>query len=98
MRQLWIATCEVSVGSGVLDSGRTLAFTNIVTWGQTSEEALTNIRRCFAEYKWTLIGCEQIDSMDPSKDYGDELNDLIDRATGNPNAFLYGTFHTYKPN
>jgi hypothetical protein len=29
---------------------------------------------------------------------GDSLNDLVDRARDNPNAVLYGTFYTYKPN
>jgi hypothetical protein len=36
--------------------------------------------------------------VDPEKDYEDLLTDLIERATDNPNAVLYGTFHTYKPN
>jgi len=64
MEILWIATCEVSVEPGVLDSGRTLAFTNIVTWGKSSEDALAKIRARFAEYEWTLIGCEQINPVD----------------------------------
>jgi hypothetical protein len=38
--KLWIATCEVSVEPGVLDSARTVAFTNVATWGETSEDAL----------------------------------------------------------
>ena len=96
--KLWIATCEVSVEPGVLDSARTVAFTNVVTWGETSEDALARIRNCFTEYQWTFIGCEQIDPVNPEKDYGDSLNDLIDRAKDNPNALIYGTFHTYKPN
>ena len=95
---LWIATCEVSLKPGDIESGRTLAFTNIVTWGQDNEGALENIRAYFAEYRWTLIECETIKPVEDGKDYGDELNDLIERAAGNPNAVIYGTFHTYKPN
>ena len=96
--QLWIALCEVNVGPDVLESGRTLAFTNVVVWGTSSEDALANIRNCFAEYKWTLVGCEQIDPFDHEKDYGESLNDQVERAADNPNAVIYGTFHTYKPN
>jgi hypothetical protein len=50
------------------------------------------------EYQWTFIGCERIDPVNPEKDYGDSLNDLIDRASDNPRAVIYGSFHTYPTN
>jgi len=97
MAILWMVTCEVSVQPGVLHSGNTLAFTNVVTWGNRSEDAVERVRTCFATYKWTLIGVESVKPIE-DKDYGDALNELIEQATNNPDTVLYGTFHTYKVN
>jgi hypothetical protein len=94
MGRLWIVLCEVSA---VLESRKTFAFTNVVTWGERPEDALERVRICFTEYKWELIGCDKISPVEEDSDYGD-LNDLIERAANNPAAVLYSTFHTYKPN
>jgi hypothetical protein len=90
--------CEVSVEPGVLDSGKTLAFTNIVTWGEVSEDAIERVRTCFATYNWTLMNVEKVEPISRDKDYGDTLNELIEQATNNPDAVLCSTFHTYKLN
>jgi len=98
MERLWIATCEISVEPGDLPSGLILAFSNIVTWGESSEEVRKKIQIDLDRFQWVLIGCERIELVDKRKDYGDELNDLIDQAEGNPNAILFGRFFSYKPN
>src|ERR1700735_2587632 len=98
MVTLWMVTCEVSVEPGVLESGRTAAFTNVVTWGELPEDAIERVRTCFETYRWTLIGVETVKEVNPNTDYGDALNQLIEQATENPNAVLYSTFHTYKVN
>jgi|ERR1035437_3456439 hypothetical protein len=98
MAILWIVTCEMSVEPGDLESGDTLAFTNVVTWGDNSEDAVERVRLCSAKYKWTVIGVEKTKPVDQDKDYGDDLSDLIEQATDNPDAILYGTFYSYKPN
>ena len=95
---LWIVTCEMSVGPGDLKSGDTLAYANVVTWGEGSEEAIERVKTCSAKYKWIVLGIEKTKPADQGTDYGDELNDLIDQATGNPDAILYGTFYSYKIN
>jgi hypothetical protein len=98
MPVLWIVTCEISVEPGDLDTGNTLAFTNIVTWGEGPEDAAEKVRTCSAEYKWIVLGIERVEPVDHDKDYGESLNELIDQASGNPNALLYGTFYSYKVN
>jgi hypothetical protein len=92
---LWIATCEVSVPPGDIKSGRTLAYTNFVTWGEDADDALAKIRDCCEEYEWHLLGSENIHPVEDGKDYGESLNDVIDRAEGNPKAVIFGTFFTY---
>jgi hypothetical protein len=95
---LWIIRCEISVLPGDLKNGRTLAFTNVITWGETSEEAIEKVRKVSAEYRWIVIGIEDASPVDHDKVYGDDLNDLIDQASTNANAVLFGTFHTYPVN
>jgi hypothetical protein len=57
--RLWIATCEVRVEPGDLPSGLTLAFTNVVTWGDSQDEVLQKIRSDLAQYRWELMGWEK---------------------------------------
>jgi hypothetical protein len=95
---LWIICFEVSVPPGVLEGGNTLAYTNVVTWGETPEDAVEKVLTICAAYKWTLLNVERVRLIDHGIDYGEELNDLIDQAAENPNAILYGTFFSYKVN
>jgi hypothetical protein len=98
MPDLWIVNCEMSVEPGDLKSGDTLAFTNVVTWGESSEDAIERVRTCSAKYKWIVLGVQKASLVDPDTHYGKDLNDLIDQALGNPSAILYGTFYSYKVN
>jgi hypothetical protein len=97
MRTLWIALCEISVKPGDLPSGSALAFSNVVTWGETPSEVQEKIRNYLSSFRWHLLECERIDPVKDDGDYGEELNDLIDRGAKNPNAILLGRFFSYRP-
>jgi hypothetical protein len=96
MKTLWIAHCEIRFRPGYLQSGLTLGFSNVVTWGETRPEVQEKIRNYLSSFKWELLDCEKIDPVRDGGDYGEELNDLIDQGTENPNAILLGRIFTYK--
>ena len=97
MNKLWIANCEIRVEPGDLPSGSTLAFCNVVTWGEDPKEVKKKIKTDLARFNWDLIGSQRVEPADDNKDYGDELNELVIQAQGNPNAILLGRFFSYRP-
>jgi hypothetical protein len=40
---------------------------------------------------------EKTEVVDPSRDYGDEENQLIEETLHDPNAVRLGTYYSYKP-
>jgi hypothetical protein len=40
---------------------------------------------------------ENTEMVDPSRDYGDEENQMIDEMVQDRNAVRLGTYHSYKP-
>ena len=96
--KLWIVRVEMTVQPEDFPSGDTVGFTNIVTWASDAEGASSKIREYVARYDWHVLGVEQVNSVDESLSYSDEMNDMIDRARDNPQAILLGTFHSYRVN
>lgn len=96
MKKLWIARSEIKVEPGDLPSGSTLMFCNVITWAEQPKEAEEKIRAYLATFKWNLIETNGIELADESKDYGDEFNDLLLQASGNPDAIVLGRFYSYK--
>jgi hypothetical protein len=94
MRELWTATVEVLTVPS--DSGDTKAFTNVVTWASSADEHADSVRQVFEEYGWTVIGIEECRPISSCGWISKELADLVNRASDNPNACIYGTFH-YHP-
>jgi hypothetical protein len=73
------------------------AFTYIVTWASDAVE-FREKAECLADSLGLYVfGVEHehpvADDMDSA--VSEEIADLIERAESNPNAILYGTFHTY---
>jgi hypothetical protein len=74
------------------------AFTTIVTRASNSAEFRNKAARFAASLGQYIFGVEGDHTVadDPSTAINDDIADLIERAEGNPNAILYGTFHTYR--
>lgn len=85
----------MSVPPGTLESGRTLAFTNWVTRGESSEQAVAQVNDAAATYSWDILGLERSEPFDDTLEYDESIAELIERARENPKAVLFGTFHTY---
>jgi hypothetical protein len=96
-QQLWVVTAEILVKPGDMASGETKGFTNIVTWANSPETAQQKISQVLKGYGWEVLGIESARRFDESGSYSDELLDIVEKAKTNPNACIYGTVFSYKP-
>jgi hypothetical protein len=98
MEEIWIATVEVEVQPGDVPSGDTLGFMRITMWASSRQDFLRKVEHYFSQYSWRVISIENVELVEDSKDYGDEVNKMIDETSRDRNAVRLGTFFSYKPN
>ena len=98
MENIWIATVEIEVDTGGMPSGDTLGFMRITMWASSRQDFCRKIEDYFAEYKWKILSVDNVAIVDRSADYGEEINQMIDETSQDPNAVRLGTFYSYKPN
>jgi hypothetical protein len=98
MEEVWIATAEISMQPGDTTSGDTLGFMRITMWATSPEEFLRKLQAYFATFSWIVLGLEDASVVDPSTDYGDELNQLVDETLRDRNRIGLATFFSYRPN
>ncbi len=89
---------EVQVEPGDMPSADTLGFMWITMWASSHDDFSRRLKAYFAEYKWELLSMEKTEVADPSNDYGDVLNQMIDETLENKNWVRMGTYHSYKTN
>jgi hypothetical protein len=97
MENIWIATVELEVEPGDMPSGDTLGFMRITMWASSRPNLLHKIEEYLFEYKWKPLSVENVAIVDPSQDYGEEVNQMIDETSQDHNAVRLGTFYSYKP-
>jgi len=102
-KQLWIGMVEVRAGQG--DASRILdgtkgAFVNIITWATDAQEYASNAELVIGDLGLCVtevVNPEPVETRRKSKGgFEEEIEDLISRAEINPNAIIYGTFHTFE--
>ena len=97
-RELWRGLVELRrLPDSELLRGSAGAYTWIVTWASDSAEFRTRtemLATSLGLYVFGIEGEHPIDKDECSPD-AEEIAELIERAEGNPDAILYGTFHTY---
>jgi hypothetical protein len=98
MDQVWITTAEIQVEPGDMSSGDTLGFMRITMWASSPEGFLRKLEAYLAKYKRKLLSTDKTEVVDPSLDYGDEVNRMIDETQKDRNAVRLGTYYSYKPN
>ncbi len=101
-KQLWIGAVEVrplQQNNYVLGDTKG-AFVNIVTWARDAEEYERNaelVVRKLGLFIGEVINPEPVEAMGKREGrFTEEIEDLISRAKDNPNAIIYGTFHTFE--
>jgi len=97
MERIWITTAEVQVEPGDMPTGHTLGFMRVTMWATSREDLLQKLEAYLTKYNWKLLSTDKTEMADPSSDYGDEVNQMIDETLGDRNAVRLGTFYSYKP-
>jgi len=98
-KQLWIGKVEVRPlkGSSTLGDAKG-AFVNIVTWAQNVEEYRRNADLVLGELRLFVVEVENPEPVSVRREkavFEEGIEDMIARAQDNPNAIVYGTFHTW---
>lgn len=98
MEKLWRMRAEIEIEPGDLDlePEYTKGFMNVVTWATSDQSAKTKLADYLDTFKWKLLGVEESGPTGSEYPSGSELNDLTEKAKGNPDAIILGTFHSYK--
>ena len=93
--ELWSGLVELKPLNRA-EYGAAGAFTNIVTWARDAREFRVKTDTIAATLNMYVA---QVENVAPVGDYSDDLpeefEDMVRRAESNPNAIVYGTFHTY---
>jgi hypothetical protein len=97
MENVWITTAEIQVEPRDMPSGDTLGFMRVTMWASSEQHLLQKLEAYLAEYNWKLLSTEHTMCVDPSSDYGDEGNQMIDETLQDHNAIRLGTYYSYKP-
>src|SRR5579862_1193819 len=97
MDRVWITTAEVGVEPGDMPSGDTLGFMRITMWAESSEDLSRKLEAYLSRYKWRLISMDNSEAVDRAKDYGDEVNNMMDETVLDRKAIRLGTYYSYKP-
>jgi hypothetical protein len=94
---IWIGTIEISFTDPEAPSGAKPepAFTVVTTWASSPEEYGQKCKRMLESYGWNLLGVDKAEPVPEDGEYSEEVEDMLERTRNNPNAIIYGTFHTY---
>jgi len=96
---LWNVFAEITVEPTDFPSGDTAGFMNIVTWADSADTAQRKIAEYLATFNWHIVGVEEASPIKQDFVYdSDEFQEMVDRASSNPEAIICGTFHSYKVN
>jgi hypothetical protein len=78
--KLWITTAEVQTHPGDMPSGDTLGFMKVTMWASSCQDLNKRLDAYLANYKWRLLSMERSEVVDPSHDYGEEANQMIEET------------------
>jgi hypothetical protein len=102
-KEVWIGLVEVRAlngGNEILGDTKG-AFVNIVTWASSAEDYKRNAETVIGDLGGLFVS--DVLTPEPVKTrrvkkvvFEEEIEDMISRAEGNPNAIIYGTFHTFE--
>jgi hypothetical protein len=99
-KQLWIGLVELRPlhpDNEHLDSAKG-AFTNIVTWAANLDQYRQNVEYIAGTLGLFVAEIEDAEPVEARREkatLGEELEEIVLRAEGNPNAIIYGTFYTF---
>jgi hypothetical protein len=93
--KIWIGTIEVYFADSETPTVWKPAFTTVTTWARDSEEFSHKCNRMLESYGWKLLGIDRARPVSDEDEFGEDVTDMLERTKDNPNAIIYGTFHTH---
>lgn len=92
---VWIGTIEISRADEKTPNVFRPAFTVVTTWAASPEEFREKCIRMLQSYGWKLLGVEHSSPVTNDGVFSEEVEDMLERTRTNPEAIIYGTFHSY---
>jgi len=92
---IWIGTIEISWTNEETPNVFKPAFTVVTTWATSSEEFREKCARMLESYGWKLLEVDRANPVPENVVFDEEVEDMLERTRSNPNAIIYGTFHSY---
>jgi hypothetical protein len=97
MQTVWITKAAVRMEPGDMPSGDVLGFMKITLWASSEVQFLERVRAYLEKYRWELLSTEEALQVDSNRDYGDEVNKMVDETLEDENFVRLGTYFSYKP-
>ncbi len=94
--EIWIGTIEISRADKKAPNVFQPAFTVVTTWAASPEEFREKCIRMLDSYGWKLLGVERCSPVPNDCVLDEEVEDMLERTRANPEAIIYGTFHSYR--
>ena len=99
-KTLWIGKVEVRPlkGSTTLGDAKG-AFVNVVTWSRDLDEFRKNAEIVLGELGLFVVDVENPEPVSVRREkavFEESIENMVARAQGNPDAIIYGTFHTWE--
>jgi len=92
---IWIGTVEISWSDEKTPTVFRPAFTVVTTWAASPEEFREKCVRMLESYGWKLLDVERANPAPENGEFGEEVEDMLERTRINPNAIIYDTFYSY---
>jgi hypothetical protein len=92
---IWIGTIEISWTDEKTPKVFQPAFTVVTTWAGNAEEFREKCTRMLESYGWKLLDVDRANPVPDNGEFSEEVEDMLERTRSNPNAIIYGTFHSY---
>ncbi len=81
-----------------MPSGDTLGFMKITMWALSESDFVERVRAYLEKYGGQPLALENIERVKPPRDYGDEVNGMIEETLEDCQAVRLGTFFSYRAN
>lgn len=99
LKQLWIGMVEVRAAraTDVLGDAKG-GFVNLVTWAADENQFRSNAELVLGNLGLFVVNIENPEPVSVRRQKAaleEEIEDMVTRAENNPNAIIYGTFHTW---
>ena len=67
----------------------------VTTWATSLEEFREKCVRMLESYGWKLLDVEWANPVPKDGEFSEEVEDMLERTSTNPNSNIYGTFYSY---